>query len=175
MVVMSGIAVPEFEINDDQVHREACRVHLAEPGEDVESATIHVGLASISNDDTEFVFAVDSATLEREPATVQLVLAVQLAVSGERSFLHRFAYQVVLVERVVATEITGTLTWQAATFTPAPADAATVARTFSVVAVDGIGLPFNPVLASGSIQSVTLDGNAFHASYRISRCRRTSP
>jgi hypothetical protein len=77
MVVMSGIAVPEFEINDDQVHREACRVHLAEPGEDVESATIHVGLASISNDDTEFVFAVDSATLEREPATDQLVLAVR--------------------------------------------------------------------------------------------------
>jgi hypothetical protein len=82
---------------------------------------------------------------------------------------------VVLVERVVATEITGTLTWQAATFTPAPADPATVARTFSVVAVDGIGVPFNPVLASGSIQSVTLDGNAFHASYSITQVPKDKP
>jgi len=167
MVVMSGIAVPEFEIDDDQLHREACRVHLAEPGERMEQASIHVGLASISNDDTEFAFAVDSATLERDPATDQLVLAVQLAISGERSFLHRFSYQVVLLERVVATEITGTLTWPTANFSPVPPDPAMVGGTFSVVALEGAGVPVGPVIASGTITSVTPAADVFHATYRI--------
>lgn len=167
MVVLSGIARPEFEINDDHVHQESCRVHLGEPGERMVTSSIHVGLASISNDDTEFVFAVDSAALERDLASDELVLTVALAISGERSYLHRFSYQVVLYEQVVATEITGTLTWQAATFSPVPPDPATVTNTLSVVAIEGAGAALGPVFAVGTIMSVNADGGAFHATYRI--------
>jgi hypothetical protein len=167
IVVMSGIAVPEFEVDNDQTIAGACRVHLGEPGERMEQASIHVGLASISNDDTEFQFEVDAPTLERDPDTDQLALAVPLALNGERSYLHRFSYQVVLLERVVATEITGTLTWETAVFSPASPDPATVARTFSVVAQEGSGFPLGPVIASGTITSVTPAGDLCHAAYRI--------
>ena len=169
---MSGIATPEFEINDDSaLHRAACRVHLAEPGERMQQSSVHVGLASISNDNTAFAFSVESATLDRDPATDQLVLTAELNVKGARSYLHRFSYQVVLVEQVVATEITGTLNWQRGVFTQSPPDLATVQDAFSVVVHDG-GSDAGPVIVLGTITSVTpastIAGPSFQAAYEIS-------
>lgn len=171
LVVMSGIAIPEFEIDDDQTNHQMCRVHLGEPGERMQQASIEVGLASISNDNTEFVFAVDSVSLDRDPATDQLVLSVQLAVAGKRSFLHRFSYQVVLVEQVVPGEITGSLIWSPGTFTPVPLDSATVATRFSFVVHDGAAGAAGAVVANGTITSVVLttlsSGQGFRATYRV--------
>ena len=110
-------------------------------------------------------------SLDRDPATDQLVLSVQHAVSGERSFLHRFSYQVVLVEQVVPGEITGSLIWNAGAFTPVPLDAATVATRFSFVVHDGAAGAAGAVVANGTITSVApatlLSGQGFRAAYRV--------
>jgi hypothetical protein len=109
--VMSGIAIPEFEIDDGQTSHQACRVRLGEPGDRMQRASIEVGLASISNDNTGFVVGIDSSSLDRDPATDQFVLSVRVGVSGKRSLLHRFFYQVVLVEQVLPGVMTGSLIW----------------------------------------------------------------
>jgi len=107
VVVISGIALPEFTVNDDdQTNRQLCRLNLRERAELVEQHTLTVGLAAISNDETAYVFATDESALTRNDDG-ELVLETHLAVLGENTGLHRFSYQVVVVNRVVAAEITG--------------------------------------------------------------------
>ncbi len=97
------------------------------------------------------------------------MLTAELNVLGARSFLHRFSYQVVLVEQIIATGITGTLTWQRGVFPQSPPDLATVQGAFSVGVHDGG--PVDPVVAHGTITSITststLAGPAFQAAYEI--------
>ncbi|WP_405766605.1 hypothetical protein OHU34_14005 [Streptomyces sp. NBC_00080] len=133
LVVISGIARPEWGLKDDNTHREVCRLQLREPAEAMEQSTVHVGLASIGNDDTAWAFATDQAHLEVNE-TGQLVLVTNLALMGEPSTLNRFAYQVVLTTRVVVTEITGTISWPTSMFRPASASPAGVSGVFSVLA-----------------------------------------
>ncbi len=64
LVVISGIAIRDWKIDSDQVVTGEVRVLLRVPAENVEQSTIHVGLASIGNDDTAWVFDTDTARLE---------------------------------------------------------------------------------------------------------------
>ena len=63
LIVLSGVARPEFGIDDDTTHREPCKVRLRFPATHIEQSTVHVSLASISNDETGFVFATDTASV----------------------------------------------------------------------------------------------------------------
>jgi hypothetical protein len=58
------------------------------------AATKVVGLASIHNEDSDFWFATDSATVDIDPADSTLRLNVPIAVKGNPSLLSRFSYMV---------------------------------------------------------------------------------
>lgn len=187
LVVISGIAVPAFTVNDDEhTNRQTCRLNLRERAELVEHSTVSTGLASISNGETAYVFATDHATLTRN-SDGELVLEVALAAAGEDSGLHRFSYQVVVTNRVVAAEITGTISWPTAWFRPAGSDPGPIGAIFHVVANEqtftsggtagpagpGSG-PFGPVsvehlrpVRDGQVTSVSIADDVCRATYRI--------
>ena len=113
LVVISGIARPEWTIDSDETHRDECRLKLHVAAGNMEQVTVHTGLASIGNEDTEYVFATDSSKVVVDAAG-ELVLHTQLAVMGEKSSLYRFGYQIVLDHPRGRREISGTITWQTA-------------------------------------------------------------
>src|SRR5205809_641119 len=105
MMIFSGIAKPEWIINDDDhIYRENVVVNLRKTVLAVEQYTVTVGLASIGNDDTTFLFAADTATIDIDEQSQELLLKVDLASQGERTSIGRFGYQVVTV---VTTQTTG--------------------------------------------------------------------
>jgi hypothetical protein len=179
IVVISGIARPEWHIDTDELTNASCRVLLHEPAEVVEQSSATVSLASVGNEDTEWLFAVDDATVN--VAGSELVLDTQLALIGEPSFLHRFSFQVVLLTRDVPTAISGELTWNTTFFRPAEAtpsavqnafviDANTVTFDAGAPAGPGAFAPgtphFTPV-ATGAIVSVSVADDVCHATYLI--------
>ncbi|WP_433788677.1 hypothetical protein [Actinoplanes sp. CA-252034] len=176
LIVISGIAIPDWKINDDQVHSEECRLRLRVPAGTVEQSTVYTGLAAIANDDTSHVFATDHARLEADESD-ELVLVTALAVMGEPSTLIRFSYQVVLTTRIVASEISGTITWPTAWFRPSTTTPSAIAGTFSILAnlrtTQPSPGPFggtNETLVSvtpGQIASVEVGDEKCRVSYRI--------
>jgi hypothetical protein len=177
LLVISGIALPAWEIDDEHVHREECRLRLRVPAGAMEQATVHTGLASISNDDSEYVFATDQSRLEVDEAG-ELVLVTNLALMGESSALNRFSYQIVLTTRIVVSEISGTITWPTGWFRPASATPTAVAGTFTVVANERTttqgGGPLGGVIehlvpvTPGQIVTVEIGDQECRARYRIS-------
>jgi hypothetical protein len=69
----------------------------------------NLGLASIENDETNFLFRVDSGVLEHEQPSGELVLRVQAAILGEETYLHRFSYQIVAHVRRARAQISGVI------------------------------------------------------------------
>lgn len=175
LVVLSGIACPEYNAVDDETREATWKVRLHQPAEALESWTVHVGLASISNDDSSWVFATDRVDLVVENEEVTLL--VHLVVRGDSSFLHRFSYQVVFTRRLVTTDISGSLTWPTAWFRPGSTDPAAVGGVFSVTAntltpgpsASGAlgGAPVLAPVASGGIESVAIADDVCRATYRI--------
>jgi hypothetical protein len=176
LVIISGIALPAWRIDSDEVHRAECKLNLRVQADNLEQSTIQVGLASIGNDDTAWIFATDQARLETAP-TGDLLLVTHLALMGEPSGLARFSYQVVLTKRIVFSEITGSITWQAINFAPASAIPSAVANNISVMAhfreVTMGGGPFGGEIEHltpakpGEIISITVSGPTCRAVYRI--------
>lgn len=180
LVVISGIAQLDWRIDDsDSKHDEQCTVRLRERVDNIENVTVHVGLASIANDDTEFVFAVDAASVRVDEAG-ELVLDAQLALLGDWSVLARFSYQVVAVTRRVDAQISGTITWDIDQFVPATLDPAGVSGVFTIVAhqrevqhIKGKPGEFDRTVETltpvtpGEVVSVTSDGSTVQARYRI--------
>lgn len=110
LLVMSGIAIPAFWTNhDEEVNRTEIVVHLGVFVARLEHATAHVGLASIANDETNFLFALDNARVELDPRSGELLLKVDAALLGEETWLHRFGYQIVAHVHRVAARISGTI------------------------------------------------------------------
>jgi len=179
LVVISGIASPAWVINWDSVADRDCRLRLRHPVDNVEQATIHVGLAHVANNDTEYVFATDKHRWEIEAG--ELVLITHIVLSGS-SGLIRFSYQIVLTTRVVVSEISGTITWPTEWFRPASPTPTAVADTFTVMANERTTEtippseeePFGRFIehltpkAPGEIVSVEIGDLQCRARYRIS-------
>ena len=133
----------------------------------MEQSTVHVGLASIANDDTEWVLADDSARVVVDPATRELELVVNLAVFGGASILHRFSCQVVVVNKPTPSEIAGTLTWQTASYRPPSTDPLALDPGFRITA-NRIGADGQPIaFATGSIAEVQIGDQTCVAIYTI--------
>ena len=110
MVVFSGIAIPEFWTNhDEEVKQDEIIVRLGIHVSVLERSVVHVGLASIKNDETNFLFALDTAKLEVESGSGELLLKVTGAILGEHTAIHRFGYQGVAHVRKVTARISGTV------------------------------------------------------------------
>lgn len=110
LIIMSGIAIPEFRTNhDEEVRQDEIVVRLGVHVSALDKAVAHVGLASISNDETNFLFALDTAQVEVETGTGELLLRVTAAILGEETLIHRFGYQVVAHVRKVVARISGVI------------------------------------------------------------------
>ena len=109
LVILSGIAIPEFWTNhDEEVNRTEIVVHLGVFVAGLDRATAHVGLASIANDETNFLFALDNARVDVD-GNGELLLHVDAALLGEETLIHRFGYQVVAHVHRVRARISGTI------------------------------------------------------------------
>ncbi len=134
LLVLSGIAVTSWEVDTDDVQRDETHVKLGVYASNLEQWSVFVGLASISNDETEFVFATDSASVLLDPDSGELILVFYPAVMGEPSGLHRVSYQVVVTVVRVSPHIAGTITWPKSLFTPQSRDVSTVAGQLGIMA-----------------------------------------
>ena len=110
--VFTGVAVPELTTSDDStpVGPEVI-VRLPGPVGGGYRASACVNLASISNSESDFRFGADQSTLDLDPETGDLRLHVDLALLGNTSWLHRFAYHVTVIAPTVGTQISGIISW----------------------------------------------------------------
>jgi hypothetical protein len=176
MIILSGTAIPQWEIDDDgNTYRETAVVNLRRTVLAVEQATVAVGLASIGNDDSTFLFAADSAGLDIDPVSQELLLTVNMALQGSHTGLARFGYQVVAIVTTQATGISGTIRWARDVFDASGLTLGQQAQLFGITAnrVDHVAPPggfaydqYTP-LASGVPTGFGTDGNDFTMPYEI--------
>jgi hypothetical protein len=174
-VIFSGIAVPEWHINDDgKIYREPYTIDLGYPALNVTDATAAVGLASIYNGGSAFLFASDSWTIQIDPNSQHLTLTVNLSCLGAPSNLSRIAYQVVATIVIPETGISGTITFPQGLFGAAPLTPAGLksllvisANTFISGGGGGFGSGQTYLVQYGAITSVTTQGSNVIASYNM--------
>lgn len=152
MFIFSGIARPEWRINDDSnIYEESVVVNLRRPVMAVEQATITVGLASFGNGDTDFQFACNSTSLDIDPNSQELLLNVDLALEGDPSTLNRFGYQIVTIVTTQVTGISGVVRWDKGVFDASSLTQGEVAQLFLIAANQQVTLPPPPGGKFGSI------------------------
>jgi hypothetical protein len=174
-VIFSGIAVPEWHINDDgKVYRESYTIDLGYPALQVTYVTAAVGLASIYNGGSAFLFATDDWSVSIDPNSQHLMLTVDLACLGAPSNLSRIAYQVVATIVIPETGISGTITFPQGLFgsvpmTPAGLNPLLVisANMYTQGGGGGFGSGQWTLVQYGAITSVTTQGGNVVASYNI--------
>jgi hypothetical protein len=109
LVICSGIALPNWD-SQGNLDRTIVRVDLHVQATALLTWTAVVGLASISNDDSEFTFATDSAFAAIDP-NGNIFLVANIAVQGEPSTMSRFSYQTHLLISKDQPIISGTIQW----------------------------------------------------------------
>ena len=112
MRIISGIAIPEFQVDDDDdASHDECIVHLGAILPDFIQATCQVGLASITNDESAYTFALDDAWVDLDPSNGEVLLHVNLTAKGDESSLSRFGFQVVVLYGNRVTGVYGRIYW----------------------------------------------------------------
>jgi hypothetical protein len=176
MLIFSGIAIPDFHINDDDHnYSEHVVLNLRRSVLAVEQATVSIGLASIGNDDTTFLIACDTASLDIDPSSQELLLTADLVLRGEGTGLMRFGYQIVTIVTTQATGISGAIRWEKSIFDASKLNSGQIAQLFNITAnhVEHVNPPsgfafdkFIPV-ASGVTNGFSKDGHDFVVPYEI--------
>jgi hypothetical protein len=179
LIVASGIVLVSWRYNSDETFRGQERVWLNIYARELEQWSAFVGLASIANGESGFVFATDSARVEINDGSGELSLVVNDALMGEWSALNRFSYQIVATVVRAATGIAGTIGWPTALFRPETDDPLALQRVLGVVAghrelITPPGSPqgsfayerLTPV-AAGSLEKLTIGRERCAATYRI--------
>ena len=185
MYIFSGIAIPAFEIDDDgSIHRATCEVDLGIALPDAQQAVAQVGLASIVNDESSFVFAVDNARVEIQGGTGRVLLIADLALKGDDSAVERFGFQVVVVSGVRSTGVTGRVVWDKSLFDATGVAGAQLkslmainANTIQQVAAPLGGFPAQrlvPIRSTGP-QSLHRSGDDFWVPYAIDHLPLDTP
>jgi hypothetical protein len=137
LLVISGIAIPDWGINDnDHLYQDTVQVRLGVYAVSIRTASVDVALCSIANGDSTFTFAVDSATVGMS-ATGELTLTVDVACQGSHTALSRFSYQIVALVELATARISGTISWLGRLWEPPgspPGDLAAAAANLGIVA-----------------------------------------
>jgi hypothetical protein len=165
LMVLSGIARPEWHVNDDgHLAQNEFVVHQGVYAEDLDATNVNVmvGLCSIHNNDSAFVFAVDQAQVTFD-ATGEMILTVDAALLGNDTNLSRFSYQIVATLTPVHATISGVVSWPAEIWQPPDDSVAKVGAQVSIIAnrvvpIEGPGFggdQLTPV-ARGVISNVEL-------------------
>jgi len=176
-VIFAGIAIPEWHINDDgNNYSETHTVNLGYPCLAVIQYTATVGLASIYNGGSAFLFATDAATICIDSDTQELSLQVTLALRGSPSNLSRYGYQISAIVTTVPTGISGTISYPVGAFGPANPTVAELNQLLQITANTFQSTPGSPGgfgsgsynhVAYGQITSVTTQGTTIVATYDI--------
>jgi hypothetical protein len=154
MQIFSGVAVFEFTSDHSVIHV-TYEIILGFVRSRSIQFTAKADLASISNTDSEFIFAVDTTNVTLNEATGEIRLVVNIGVQGNKSTLLRFSYHVQVLSDIVDTLISGTIRWQENIATPHEPIFNVVVGTF--LTPPG-GVPHMQPVASG-----TSEGNAIRA------------
>ena len=110
LMIFSGIAAPNINVDDDEdILQGEVIIKLGQSVSAIHKAVAQVGLASIRNDESAFVYATEAVGLERDKTTSELQLRVKTAVLGDESALHRFSYQVVAHVTKEVSQILGSI------------------------------------------------------------------
>jgi hypothetical protein len=110
LLIFSGVAIPDWE-SKRNLDREEVIVRLGATTTPNFEATAAVGLATIENEDSDFWFAADSATVDADPMDGTLQLHVPIAVLGNPSVFHRFCYMVNVLSDPITAKIAGLISW----------------------------------------------------------------
>lgn len=110
LLLFSGVAVPEFQSNGD-LDRDEVIVRLGASTTSYFTWTAQAALATIRNEDSDFIFSNDAATVDVDPADGTLRLRVAIAAQGEPSVLIRFSYSVTVLSDPIQAKITGHISW----------------------------------------------------------------
>mgnify|MGYP003578799116 CR=1 FL=1 len=178
LAVLSGIALTNWEVDTDEVQHGETHVLLGVYGHSIDQWSAFVGLTSIANDETEFVFAVDTVKVGfHSSGSGELELIFSPHLMGEFSSIHGVSYQVVVTLKRVRPHIAGTISWPKPFFDPPTPDVAGVAGQLGVVATryelppalpGGLAVPpkIEPV-TNGRIVKFEIGPNDYVAHYRI--------
>lgn len=135
MYVLSGIALPEWVLTDDgHDYVQDVYVNLRKAVKDVEQSTLTVGLSSIENSHSSYLFAADEAELQQDPVTQELILHVKCVARGDVNKFHRFSYQVVVRVTTQVTGISGRIFWPVSLFNGSGFADVDAAQSFQVTA-----------------------------------------
>ena len=95
LLIISGIAEPDWVINDDgNTYAADVYVPLEVTVTKIQQATITGGLCSIANGHTRFLFSLDSASLLQNP---ELVFKLSMTALGGQTAISRFSFQAVAI------------------------------------------------------------------------------
>lgn len=117
MQIFSGVAVFELA-SDGRTEHDTVEVIIGFVRSRNIQFTAKADLASISNTDSEFIFAIDSTNVTLNEQTGEIRLVVNIGVQGDESTLLRFAYHVQVLSDVIDTLISGTIRWRENVATP---------------------------------------------------------
>jgi hypothetical protein len=104
LFIFTGIAITSFASREDKPESDTVTINLRtplarKPLDHEWSAT--VGLASIANTESDFIFATNAVSIDLDPITRELLLVCEIDVQGDDSVLNRFSYQLtVLVQEI---------------------------------------------------------------------------
>jgi hypothetical protein len=157
--------MPEYFVDGGDIQREDVTVDLGVDVTDVLGYTATVGLASIQNDDSSFLFATDSVEIDAPDG--HLFLKVRIAVSGDQSYVHRFSYQAHVKAVIDEPIITGTIRWAEGIETHSR-QAGLFMVTANLMHQDPAALgPTFEKVATGWVNVAMLKGAMYEATYTI--------
>lgn len=109
LLILSGVAISEWRSGGD-LDRQEVVIRLGLTTTPRYDWTATVSLAAISNDDTDFLFALDSTSMDTDQDGT-LRLHVAIAAQGEPADLLRFSYQVHVLSDPVHSLVSGLISW----------------------------------------------------------------
>jgi hypothetical protein len=111
MQIFTGVALCNKE-SDGRTEHEEVIVRLGAMTTDFFEFTAKADLASITNDDSEFIFAVDESWVISNKVTKELELHVMVGVQGNISEILRFSYHVQVLSDPLDTMLAGSIRWR---------------------------------------------------------------
>ena len=110
MLIFSGVAGPNWHADEDYGGGAEVIINLRTPVVNMVNATAVVGLASIGNGESDFLFATDEVAVL--PVDGNLELHACVFVQGDPSDLDRISYQANVIVNIDEPLITGTIRWK---------------------------------------------------------------
>jgi len=111
MLIFSGIAKPEWESYNQDFNKELVVIHLDQTVDAILQSAATVGLASIHNTDSDFLFATDEAWVERD-VQGRVAIKCRVVVQGDYSLLSRFSYYATVIASIDEPYVAGVIQWR---------------------------------------------------------------